>query len=214
MSTPFIDAYGPPDRGTIYEVTGNRISGRKNIPYAFRILSGVSNLDHQVEHQFDWGDGTFSEWNAPPSKAWSTSSPDPYLVRVRARCMQHPTVVSGWSSALGIVIDYITPPTQPSGPATGTVGTAYTYTSGGSTSEIGQEIQYRFHWGDGTTSGWVPLDAGVPSGTGTVTADKVWALQGTYTVRVEARGWWYLGADLSTQHFSYYSQELMVIIRP
>ena len=47
----------------------------------------------------------------------------------------------------------------------------------------------------------------------------MYAKQGTYTVRVDARGWWYLGPveafdPVGTEHFSYYSQELMVTIRP
>ena len=214
ISTPFIEAYGPTDRGSIYS-TGNLISGRKNILYSFSFQPGVSNLGHTTEHQFDWGDGTFSEWGGPYTKAWATSRPTPfYTIKVRARCKQHPTVVSDWSSGLYVVIDYITTP----GKATwddqpvdglGHVGVPYHFsTPGGSTSEIGQEIQYRFHWGDTTdsNSGWLPV--------GTTTASYTYAKQGTYTVRVDARGWWYLGADGNTEHFSYYSEELMVTIRP
>jgi hypothetical protein len=215
ISTPFIEAYGPLDRGSIYTV-GNVISGRKNILYSFDIQSGVSNLGHTTEHQFDWkGDGTtdLSAWGEN-KKAWPTSGT--YLIKVRARCVQHPTVVSEWSSGLYIVIDYITTPTKATWDdqpvdGLGRVGVTYHFSTGGSTSEIGQEIQYRFHWGDTTlsNSGWLPV--------GTTTASYTYATQGTYTVRVDARGWWYLGpvdTEPSTEHFSYYSPELMVTIRP
>jgi hypothetical protein len=214
ISTPFIEAYGPADRGSIY-TAGNIITGRKDILYSFVFSRGVSNLGHTMEHQFDWGDGTFSEWGGPYNKAWETPRPTPfYTIKVRARCNQHPTVVSDWSSGLYIVIDYITTPgraTWDDQPVDGLghVGVTYNFsTPGGSTSEINQEIQYRFHWGDTTVSnsGWLPV--------GTKTASYTYATQGTYTVRVEARGWWYLGADGNTEHFSYFSQELMVTIRP
>jgi hypothetical protein len=208
ISTPFIEDMLSPDRGTIYEVMPNQITGRKNIPYTFGIQDGVSNLGHTTEHQFDWGDRTFSEWGGEYSNAWATSRGYPgYIIKVRARCAQHPTVVSGWSSGLEVLIDYIKPPDKPSGPTSGTTDTTYTYSTGGSTSEIGQKIQYRFHWGNSTDSGWLPV--------GTVSANKMWTIQGTYTVRVDARGWDFLGADLTpenTQHFSDYSEELSVKI--
>jgi len=213
ISTPFIETVTG-GRGTIYEVGSNLITGRKNIPYTFGIQNGVSNLGHTTEHQFDWGDGTFSAWGGPYVKAWATSLGFPgYIIKVRARCAQHPTVVSeDWSSGLEVLIDYITPPTRPTGPTSGTTTTSYTYSSGGSRSDINQYIQYRFHWGDGTDSGWLPVNSAVPSVTGTVSADKIWIVQGTYTVTVEARGWDFLGAGGNTEHFSYYSPELSVKI--
>ncbi len=221
ISTPFIENLQSPDRGTIYEVSANRITGRKNIPYTFGIQSGVSNLGDPTESQFDWGDGTFSAWGGPYVKAWSTSGTR--TIKLISRCKQHPTVLSSWSSGVDIVIDFISAPNRPvweSPPANniGQVGTPYTFSTGGSISDIGQDVQYRFHWGDGSDSGWLPLNAGVPSGTGAVTTPPhTWAVQGTYTVRVDARGWWTLGpTDTSqyTEHFSDFSQELMVIIRP
>jgi hypothetical protein len=225
ISTPFIEDYGSPDRGSLYEVSSNRISGTKNASYTFRIRPGASNLDpsdHQIESKVDWGDGTFSEWQAGDAfrKSWSTSRAQPYAIKVRSRCKQHPTIVSEWSSGIGIVIDYITAPDRPTWdtvitpPAVpkpsdgiGHMGQEYQFTTaGGSHSDIGQEIQYRFQWGDGASSGWLDV--------GTKTATHTYLTQGIYTVRVEARGWWYLGAELDTEHFSYYSPELIVTIRP
>ncbi len=204
ITVPFIEDYAPPARGSIY-ITSDVITGRKGTAYSFGFHSAVSNLGHALEHQFDWGDGTFSQWGGPYIKAWPNSKPFPgYIIRVRARCVDHPSVVSDWSSGLEVLIDYITPPNIPSGPTSGTTDTAYTYSTGGSTSEIGQKIQYRFHWGDGTDSDWLPVDI--------VSVPKVWMIQGTYTIRTEARGWDFLGAAESTEHFSYYSPELSVKI--
>ncbi len=210
ISTPFIETVGA--RGSIHEVPNNLISGRKDILYSFGYSPGISNLGHTTEHQFDWGDGTFSLWG-DSDKAWSTSGD--YLVKVIARDVENPTVKSEWSSGLDVIIDYITPPNTPvwvAGPSDG-IGYVtppapgyYTFSTGGSTSEIGQPLQYRFNWGDGTDSGWLPP--------GTLIANHVWTVQGTYIVRAEARGWWYLGADGSTEHFSDYSQNLSVTIRP
>lgn len=59
---------------------------------------------HAVQYRFDWGDGTFSSWSSLSSanKAWST--PGTYQVRAQARCATEPAVVSGWSSAITIVV--------------------------------------------------------------------------------------------------------------
>jgi hypothetical protein len=40
-------------------------------------------------------------------------------------------------------------------------------------------VQYLFNWGDGTTSGWLPV--------GTTSAHKSWTYSTTYTVKVQAR---------------------------
>ena len=78
------------------------------------------------------------------------------------------------------IAETITAPNVPSNPATtGSVGSWYTYQTGGSTSSFGHSIQYLFDWGDGTTSGWLPV--------GTTSASKSWAYTGTYSVKAMAR---------------------------
>jgi C1A family cysteine protease len=77
------------------------------------------------------------------------------------------------------VAETITTPSVPSGTVTGSVGSWYTYQTGGSTSSFGHSIQYSFDWGDGTTSGWLPV--------GTTSASKSWASPGTYSVKAMAR---------------------------
>jgi C1A family cysteine protease len=73
----------------------------------------------------------------------------------------------------------ITAPNVPSGQATGSVGSWYSYQTTGSTSSFGHSVQYLFDWGDGTTSGWLSV--------GTTSASKSWASPGIYSVKAMAR---------------------------
>jgi ELWxxDGT repeat protein len=75
--------------------------------------------------------------------------------------------------------DIVTTPDTPTGMAAGNTETAYTYTTGGSISLKGHDVQYRFNWGDGTNSGWLA--------TGVTTAEKAWDTPDTYTVTAESR---------------------------
>jgi len=77
------------------------------------------------------------------------------------------------------IAEAIAAPSVPSGPATGSVGSWYIYQTTGSASSFGHSVQYLFDWGDGTTSGWLPV--------GTTSASKSWATSGTYSVKAMAR---------------------------
>jgi hypothetical protein len=73
-------------------------------------------------------------------------------------------------------------PAAPSGPATGKVGTEYTYTSS-TTDPDGDQVSYLFDWGDNTSSGWVgPFASGA-----TASAVKTWTTKGSYSVKVVAK---------------------------
>jgi hypothetical protein len=73
-------------------------------------------------------------------------------------------------------------PATPNGPASGEVGTEYTYTTS-TTDPDGDKISYMFDWGDGTFSAWVgPLNSGA-----TASAKKTWNSQGTFQVKVVAK---------------------------
>jgi len=75
--------------------------------------------------------------------------------------------------------EIITTPTTPSGPTSGNAGTSYIYSTSGSSSSSGHDIQYSFDWRDGTESGWLPV--------GQASASKIWTSVGTFNVRVQAR---------------------------
>ncbi len=72
----------------------------------------------------------------------------------------------------------VSAPDTPSGQQTGDVGTSYSYTTGGSSSNLGHAVEYQFDWnGDGLDlSSW-----------GSATQSKSWAVAGTYYVKVKAR---------------------------
>ena len=196
----------------------------------------VSNLGHEVEYQFDWGDGTTSGWGSS-SRSYSYGSAGTYQVKARARCQTHTSIVSGWSSSREVTIsgasetytltilvnpegagsvninpnktsytynetvqltatansgytfenwtgdistnsnnpitiymqrdrvitanftdggggETVSIPDTPAGPDNGAIGQNLQYTTGGSVSNLGHEVEYQFDWGDGNNSNW------------------------------------------------------------
>ena len=82
-------------------------SGTINKQLVFIANSAESSFGHAVEYQFDWGDGSLSDWgNAEQSHQYSTTGT--MLVKVHARCAQHPRVVSEWSDSHETVISAYT----------------------------------------------------------------------------------------------------------
>ena len=68
----------------------------------------TTTLGNPVEYQFDWGDGTQSEWgSAVHSHAWSAE--DFYVLTVRARSQVNPARVSTWSQAIVVIVDSTMP---------------------------------------------------------------------------------------------------------
>ncbi|PNX48874.1 MAG: hypothetical protein BV457_02880 [Thermoplasmata archaeon M9B1D] len=76
------------------------------------------------------------------------------------------------------------PPLTPtiSGPSSGKVNTEYPYQSS-TTDPEGDQVFYRFDWGDGTNSEWVgPFDSGTVVG-----AKHKWSVKGSYEIKVKAK---------------------------
>jgi len=89
-------------------------------------------------------------------------------------------------------------PTKPSGPTFGKPGVKYTYSS--KTTDIdGDQIYYRWDWGDGSFSDWL---GPYPSG-GEVTASYSWS-NGKYKIKVKAKD--------AMDAMSAWSEPLLVII--
>jgi len=82
-------------------------------------------------------------------------------------------------STLKTVTESISTPNTPSGPVTGTIDTNYRYSTGGSTSSLGHDVQYLINWGDGTDSGWLSV--------GATSATKKWGIAGNFGVKAQAR---------------------------
>ena len=73
-------------------------------------------------------------------------------------------------------------PSRPEGPTSGTIGMAYTYTTS-ATDPDGDQIYYKFSWGDGSYSSWLgPYDSG-----DIVSASHSWSTKGNYEIRVKAK---------------------------
>jgi hypothetical protein len=73
----------------------------------------------------------------------------------------------------------VSTPATPTGTTPIQVGGSASYSSGGSISSWSDSVQYRFTWGDGTTSDWLAV--------GVTSASHTWLVAGTYTVTVQAR---------------------------
>ncbi len=217
----------------------------------FAVTGSSSNLGHEVEYQFDWGDGSLSDWGAnSQSHVYSVIGIMP--VKARARCKVHTNVLSNWSDSLSVTItgyslnvavtppdkglivknpnknkyaygekvalqaigssgyefdhwggdlsgtanpdtvvmngdknviavfkealETISAPTFVTGPDTGYIEKAITFTTGGSRSSFGNRVQYQFDWGDGTLSSW-----------GDSTASHIFNTIGTHKIRARAR---------------------------
>ncbi len=73
-------------------------------------------------------------------------------------------------------------PSRPSGPGSIRKEETYDYTSS-TTDPNGDDIKYKFDWGDGTNSGWLgPKDSGE-----TITASHKWTEKGDYNVKVKTK---------------------------
>jgi hypothetical protein len=59
------------------------------VSYTYTTSGATSNLGHPVEYQFNWGDGSQSNWSTFTNASHSWSSPGPRTVTVTARCQTH-----------------------------------------------------------------------------------------------------------------------------
>ncbi|HEC80947.1 MAG TPA: PKD domain-containing protein [Thermoplasmatales archaeon] len=73
-------------------------------------------------------------------------------------------------------------PTTPQGTTAGFINTNYTYTTTTNDPQ-GDQIYYKFDWGDGTYSGWLgPYESGI-----TINASHSWNTPGVYSIKVKAK---------------------------
>ena len=117
-----------------------------------------SNKYSAVQYRIDWGDGSWSAWSAEGTFAHSWTASGTFSVRGIARSILDTTILSSWSvGRLVAVFDAhsITTPVQPAAVAVAVLpGSSDTFTSGGSVSNLGHPLAYRFDWGDGAFSPW------------------------------------------------------------
>jgi len=175
-----IFVYAPPNTPSI---PSGPTSGIPGTSYSYSTSATDPDGD-KVKYTFDLGDGTTSETafvdsgtSASAAHRWSTAG----TYQVKAMATDSIGASSGWSNALTVAIN--TPPNtpdRPSGPRSGCIRKAYTY----STSAIdpdGDQIKYTFDWGDGTTSVTSLIDSGKPAA-----ALHRWFKPGKYRIKVMA----------------------------
>ncbi len=147
-------------------------------------VSAIDPDGDQINYTFDWGDGTTSIVGPVDSGTmtnanhiWSKAA----TYQIRANATDNKGRSSGWSESLTVVLN--TPPdipSTPSGQSSGRPGTLYTYTVS-ATDPDGDQINYTFDWGDGTTSIIGPVDSGTTAG-----ANHTWTKGGTYQVKADS----------------------------
>ncbi len=161
-----------------------RTSGFSGISYKYFALATDPDGD-QVKYTFDWGDGTVSQTFSVNSGSagsayhrWSKAGT--YLVRVMATDSKGSS--SAYSNGLKVIMINNPPstPSIPSGPASGNSGTVYSY-SASATDPDGDQVKYRFDWGDGTVSQTALVNSGTSA-----SAYHSWSASGTYLVKAAA----------------------------
>jgi|GEM_PF-2516114 len=136
-----------------------------------------------VYYLFDWGDGSDSGWLGPYSSgdpvsadhAWFTAG----MHDVKVKAKDTFDGESDWSavSTFEVIDDPPATPDAPTGQTSGIHASQYAYSTNPVTDPDGDDVEYRFDWGDGNISAW---DADT-------SASYAWALPGTYEVKAQAR---------------------------
>ncbi len=151
------------------------------VEYSYSVGCG-SSMGHKFEVRMDWGNGVVSDW-VPQTYDWNPVYLD-YTYTVsgifeisgRARCIEHPDVISAWSPTTTITVpEFITTPTI-SGEVTGTVGVPVSFLSEGAVSSEGHAVEHSFL----IFPTWTAYTA-------SPALEYTFTKPGTYTVRTRAR---------------------------
>lgn len=133
-------------------------NGETGATLTYTVTGSTSNLGHTVGYTFDWGDGTNSDNTQLTTHDHTWNSAGSFDVKVRAYCVDHPTIESTWSAETRVTItdpavETVGPtPTAPTGPATGETMEYIAFSTSAMTCSVGHEIFYVFDWGDGDSA--------------------------------------------------------------
>jgi len=151
----------------------------------FSTAGAVSNQGHQIEYRFDCdaeADHDYSEWNPSDSllKEWSEAGT--YIIKVQARCAQDKAEESPWSDGRAVMVmePTISQPTAPTGPPSRKTEESGRYCTGGSVSDRGEAIEYRFDFdaaGAHDTTNW----------SRDTCMSHSWSVARTYLIKAQAR---------------------------
>jgi hypothetical protein len=148
--------------------------------YMFSSGGTVSNKYLPVQYRFDWGDAIFSAWSSDSSATHAWADTGVFIVTAQARGAIDTGVLSSFSSGRSIRIvaqHIVTAPQTPTGLDSVAISVSYSFSTGGAASSLGDQVQYRFSWGDTTYSAW-SLDS---------TGTHSWASYGSYYISAQAR---------------------------
>jgi uncharacterized repeat protein (TIGR03803 family) len=140
------------------------------------------NIEYSINNGSTWASMATSTAN-DGVYAWTVPAitPSTYcLVRVNDAANAATNDVSdSVFSISSSAAETVSTPGTPTGPSTGSPAANYDFTTGGSTSNSGHTVQYKFDWDDGSDSGWLAE--------GTTQTAHSWAANDTYHVRAMAR---------------------------
>ena len=175
--------------GTIYRNDGSDWSqldvpeGVGALAFTVETVGNVSSLD-AWRSSLDSNEHWYAQQSFNPPVRLTIPNPQPgrYYLRVRDHGVLSGSQVRDYSILVQTgqgTTETVSTPNMPRGPSSGKPSTSYTYSVGGSTSNLGHSIRYFFDWGDGSNSGWLPV--------GITTASKSWTFNGTYAVKAKGR---------------------------
>ena len=111
----------------------------------FLLDGAASSHGHDLQYRYDLGDGTVTDWALSYEYRHSYSAWGDYQVKAQARCRDHTTIETPWSDEITIhIIESIAKP-DITGPDRGVVEVPVTFTTTGSTSSEGHELEYQFY---------------------------------------------------------------------
>jgi len=176
-----VSVSSPPEEVSTPDVPLGPSKGEVGLSLTYTTGGAASNLGHDLQYRFDWGDKRESEWSSSTKASHVWSVPGTYEVRAQARCASHTNVVSIWSAATEVVVspppETVGIPNTPVGPSSGEAGKGLAYSTGGAVSSLGHDVEYRLDWGDGSRSQW----------SREVVATHAWSSEGPFKVRAQAR---------------------------
>ena len=116
----------------------------------YQFSGSPTSLGHTVTYDMDMGDGRIYTLTQQGSYvSWPTAGT--YALRHRAHCTLDYAHQSDWSPPLTVVVsdppETISTPSTPAGPSDLLIDDSAVYTSGGSVSSLGHEVEYRFRFG-------------------------------------------------------------------
>ncbi len=145
----------------------------------YQITRAYSSMDHDLQYQFNWGDGNTSDWSQALNASHTWTAGGTFSVTAQARCAEHTDILSLFTTGFNVTVvgpEGVSTPNAPEGPTTGETMTSLIYYFTGAESSYGHALYYRLDDGDGNISTWH----------GGTSRGVFWTSPGTYEVKVQA----------------------------